>query len=77
MAIHEELNQFKRNSIWTLVPKSNNHTIIGTRWVFRNKFDQNGVIIRNKTRLVTKGYNQIEDIDYNEAFAPIARLEAI
>ena len=63
--------------MWTLVPKPDNHTIIGTRWVFRNKLDENGIIIRNKARLVVKGYNQEEGIDYNETFAPIARLEAI
>ena len=57
MAMHEELNQFKRNNVWTLVPKLDNHTIIGTRWVFRNKLDENGIIIRNKARLVAKGYN--------------------
>ena len=45
MAMHEELNQFKRNNIWTLVIKLDNHIIIGTRWVFRNKLDENGIII--------------------------------
>ena len=45
MAMHEELNQFKRNNIWTLVPEQDNHTIIGTRQVFRNKLDENGIIL--------------------------------
>ena len=57
MAMHEELNQFKRNNVWTLVPKPNDHSIIRTRWNFRNKLDEHGTIDRNKARLVTKGYN--------------------
>ena len=77
LAMQEELNQFKRNDVWELVPKPNNHTIIGTKWVFRNKLDENGVIVRNKARLVAKGYNQEEGIDYDETYAPVARLEAI
>ena len=58
IAMHIELNQFKRNNVQTLVPKLNSHTIIGTRWAFRNKLDENGILIRNKARLVAKGYNQ-------------------
>ena len=60
MAMHEELNQSKRKNIWTLLPKLNNHTIIGTRWVFRSKIDENDIIIRNKSRLIARGYNQEE-----------------
>ena len=75
--MHEELNQFMRNNLWTLVPKLDNHTIIGTRWAFRNKLDEHGTIVRNKARLVTKDYNQEKCIDYDETFVPIARLEAI
>ena len=56
--MHDKLNQFKRNNIWTLVPKPNNHTIIGIRLVFRNKLDENGIIIHNKARLVVNSYNQ-------------------
>ena len=77
MLMHEKLNQFKRNNVWTLVPEPNNHTIIGTRWIFRNKLNENGIIIQNKARLVAKSYNQEEGIDYNETFALIARLKAI
>ncbi|GJU82485.1 copia protein [Tanacetum coccineum] len=51
-------------------------TIIGTKWVFRNKLDENGVVSRNKARLVAQGYNQQEGIDYDETYAPVARLEA-
>lgn len=77
IAMQEELNQFIRNDVWTLVPQPKNQTIIGTKWVFRNKMDENGVVSRNKARLVAQGYNQQEGIDYDETFAPVARLESI
>ena len=75
--MHEELNQFKRNEVWDLVPKPASHKSIGTKWVFRNKLDESGIIVRNKARLVAKGYNQEEGIDYDETYALVARLEAI
>ncbi|GJY51304.1 retrovirus-related pol polyprotein from transposon TNT 1-94 [Tanacetum coccineum] len=52
-------------------------TIIGTKWVYRNKLDENGIVTRNKARLVAQGYNQQEGIDYDETYAPVARLESI
>ncbi|KAK2388390.1 putative mitochondrial protein [Trifolium repens] len=76
-AMKEELSQFERNEVWNLVPLPKDHSIIGTRWVFRNKLDEDGKVIRNKARLVAQGYNQQEGIDYDETFAPVARLEAI
>ena len=75
--MQEELNQFERNNVWELVEKPENYPIIGTKWVFKNKLDENGIVIRNKARLVAKGYNQEEGIDYEETYAPVARLEAI
>ena len=77
MAMHEELNEFKRNNLWTLVNRPLNHPIIGTKWVFRNKLNEKGEVVRNKARLVAKGYNQEERIDFDETYAPVARLEAI
>ena len=60
-----------------LVPKPAERTIIGTKWVFRNKLDESRTVTRNKARLVVQGYNQEEGIDYEETFAPVARIEAI
>ena len=77
IAMQEELNQFERNNVWKLVEKPENYPVIGTKWVFRNKLDEHGIIIRNKARLVAKGYNQEEGIDYEETYAPVARLESI
>ncbi|GJU57075.1 retrovirus-related pol polyprotein from transposon TNT 1-94 [Tanacetum coccineum] len=77
MAMQEELNQFISNDVWELVPNPMNMTIIGTKWVYRNKLDENGIVTRNKARLVAQGYNQQEGIDYDETYAPVARLESI
>ncbi|KAH9685791.1 hypothetical protein KPL70_014095 [Citrus sinensis] len=77
MAMQEELNQFERNNVWELVPKPEHQSVIGTKWIFRNKMDESGVVVRNKGRLVAQGYNQEEGIDFDETFAPVARLESI
>ncbi|GJY52812.1 retrovirus-related pol polyprotein from transposon TNT 1-94 [Tanacetum coccineum] len=77
IAMQEELNHIKRNKVWTLVPKPHGKTIIETKWIWKNKKDENGIIIKNKARLVAQGYNQQKGIDYEETFAPVARLEAI
>ncbi|GJW34250.1 retrovirus-related pol polyprotein from transposon TNT 1-94, partial [Tanacetum coccineum] len=76
ISMQEELNQFERNKVWTLVPKPHGKTIIGIKWIWKNKMDEKGVVTKNKARLVTQGYNQQERIDYEETFAPVARLEA-
>ncbi|GJY57612.1 retrovirus-related pol polyprotein from transposon TNT 1-94 [Tanacetum coccineum] len=75
--MQEELNQFIANDVWELVPQLRNMTIIGTKWVFRNKLDENGIVSRNKAMLVAQGYNQQEGIDYDETYALVARLESI
>ena len=77
LAMKEELNQFQRNDVWDLVPKPHQKNIIGTKWVFRIKLNEQGEVTINKARLVAQGYNQQECIDYTETFAPVARLEAI
>ncbi|GJT98127.1 retrovirus-related pol polyprotein from transposon TNT 1-94 [Tanacetum coccineum] len=63
--------------VWTLVPAPYGKTIIGSKWVFRNKRDETGIVIKNKAILVAQGYNQQAGIYYYETFAPVARLEAI
>ena len=77
MAMQEELNNFTRNEVWVLEAPPKDKNIIGTKWVFRNKQDEHGVVIRNKERLVAKGFSQVEGLDFGETFAPVARLEAI
>ncbi|GKC80538.1 retrovirus-related pol polyprotein from transposon TNT 1-94 [Tanacetum coccineum] len=77
VAMQEELNQFVANDVWELVPLPISQSVIGTKWVFRNKLDENGIVSRNKARLVAQGYNQQEGIDYDETYAPVARLESI
>nr|GEY08075.1 retrovirus-related Pol polyprotein from transposon TNT 1-94 [Tanacetum cinerariifolium] len=76
-AIQEELDQFKRLKVWRLVPRPEGKTIIITKWIFKNKKDDSSLAIRKKVRLVAVGYSQQEGIDYDETFAPIARIEAI
>ncbi|GKB78555.1 retrovirus-related pol polyprotein from transposon TNT 1-94 [Tanacetum coccineum] len=76
-AMQEELLQFRLQEVWTLVDLPNGKRAIGTRWVFRNKKDERGIVIENKARLVAQGYTQEEGIDYDEVFAPVARIEAI
>jgi hypothetical protein len=76
LAMQEELNNFTRNEVWHLVPRPNQN-VVGTKWVFRNKQDEHGLVTRNKARLVAKGYSQVEGLDFDETFAPVARLESI
>ena len=75
--MQEELNQFERNQVWHLVPRPLDRPTIGTKWIFRNKLDESGNVVRNKARLVAQGYTQIEGINFEETFTPAARLEAI
>ncbi|CAM8934596.1 unnamed protein product [Rhodiola kirilowii] len=74
--MEEELGEFMRNDV-DLVPQPNGVNVIGTKWIFKNKSDEQGTITRNKARLVAQGYTKIEGVDFDEAFAPVVRLEAI
>ncbi|GJT65312.1 putative ribonuclease H-like domain-containing protein [Tanacetum coccineum] len=76
-AMQEELLQFQLQKVSTLVNLPNGKRAIGTKWVFRNKKDERGIVVRNKARLVAQGYTQEEEIDYDEVFAHVARIEAI
>ena len=67
--MQQELNKFERSEVWELVPRASNQSVIGTRWVFRNKMEQNGIIVKNKAKLVAQGFNQEEWMDYEETFA--------
>ena len=67
-AMHEELENFERNKVWTLVSPPSDHTLIGTRWVFKNKQSEDGFIVRNKARLVAQGFTQVEGLDFDETF---------
>ncbi|KAJ9558107.1 hypothetical protein OSB04_012721 [Centaurea solstitialis] len=76
-AMQEELLQFFLQHVWDLVDLPKGHRVIGTKWIFRNKTDERGIVIKNKARLVAQGYTQEEGIDYDDVFAPVARIEAI
>ncbi|GJT83129.1 putative ribonuclease H-like domain-containing protein [Tanacetum coccineum] len=75
--MQEELLQFKIQKVWILVDLPSGKKAIGTKWVYRNKKDERGIIVRTKVRIVGQGYKQEEGIDYDEVFAPVARVEAI
>jgi hypothetical protein len=74
--MQEELNNFKRNEVWSLVSRLKQN-VVGTKWVFCNNQDEHGVVTRNKARLVAKGYAQVAGLDFEETFASVARLESI
>ena len=76
-AMYDELFQFQRNDVWTLVPRLEGEHIIGTKWIFRNKTNDEGNVIHNKAHLLAQGYSQMEGVDYDETFAPVARIESI
>ena len=76
LAMQEELNQFTRSEVWSLVPTSKMN-IIGTKWVYKNNMEEHGTITRNKETVVAKGYNQEKGIDYDETYAPVTRLEVV
>jgi hypothetical protein len=75
--MHEELKNFERNHVWTLVEPPRDVNVTGTKWGFKNKQGEDGKIVRNKARLVAQGFSLVEGLDFEETFAPIARLEVI
>nr|GEW02816.1 hypothetical protein [Tanacetum cinerariifolium] len=75
--MQEELLQFKMQKVWILVDLPHGKRAIGTKWVYRNKKDERGIVVRNKARLVAQGYIQEKRINYEEVFAPVARIKAI
>ncbi|KAK1668208.1 hypothetical protein QYE76_056367 [Lolium multiflorum] len=76
--MHDELNNFERNKVGTLVEKPKEcRNVIGTKWIFKNKQDEHGIIVRNKARLVAQGFYQTEGINFGETYALVARLESI
>ncbi|GJY30906.1 putative ribonuclease H-like domain-containing protein, partial [Tanacetum coccineum] len=75
--MQDELLQFKLQKVWNLVDLLYGKRAIGTKWIYRNKKDERGIVVRNKARLVAQGYTQEEGIAYDEVFAPVARIEAI
>jgi hypothetical protein len=73
----EELYQMEKNQTWELVLRPKEKNVVGTKWIFKNKQNENGDIIKIKARLFCKGYSQVEGIDFEEIFSPVERLEAI
>nr|GFC26450.1 integrase, catalytic region, zinc finger, CCHC-type, peptidase aspartic, catalytic [Tanacetum cinerariifolium] len=76
-AMQEDLNEFERLEVWELVPRPDQVMVITLKWIYKVKLDKLGGILKNKARLVARGYRQEEGIDFEESFAPVARLEAI
>ncbi|GKE74582.1 retrovirus-related pol polyprotein from transposon TNT 1-94 [Tanacetum coccineum] len=75
--MQEELNEFERLEVWELVPRPDKVMVITLKWIYKVKLDEMGGILKNKARLVARGYRQEEGIDFEESFAPVARLDAI
>ena len=69
--MNAELDQIEKNQTWDLVPRPKDKNVIGTKWVFKNKMNEDGQVVRNKARLVCKGYSQVEGVDYEETFPPM------
>jgi hypothetical protein len=75
--MNDELDRIEKNNTWDMVYRPEGKNIIGSKWIFKNKLNEKGQVVRNKERLVCKGYAQIEGLDFDETFAPVAILEAI
>jgi hypothetical protein len=75
--MNDELDQIEKNNTWEMVPRPEGKNIIGSKWIFKKKMNEKGQVLWNKEILVSKGYAQIEGLNFDETFAPVARLEAI
>jgi hypothetical protein len=75
--MHEELENFEKNQVWTLVEPPRDVNVVGTKCVFKNKQGEDGEVVRNKARLVAQDFSQVEGLDFGETFAHVAHLEAI
>ncbi|GKF20963.1 retrovirus-related pol polyprotein from transposon TNT 1-94, partial [Tanacetum coccineum] len=75
--MQDELNQFERLQVWELVLRPEGKNVIALKWLWKNKCDAENIVVRNKSRLVAKGYKQEEGIDFEDSFAHVARLEAV
>jgi hypothetical protein len=75
--MHEALENFERNKVWTLVGPPRDVNVIGTKWVFKSKHGEDGEIVRNKACLVAQGFIQVAGLDFGATFAPVAHLKAI
>ena len=73
----EELDQIEKNDTWELVPRPRYKNVIGTKWIVKNKLNEDGHVTKNKSRLVCKIYTQVEGINFGETFSPISRMESI
>jgi hypothetical protein len=76
-AMNDGLDQIEKNNTWEMVQRPEVKNVIGSKWIFKNKVNEQGQVIKNKARLVCKGYDQIEGLDFGETFALVAILEAI
>ncbi|GKF62749.1 retrovirus-related pol polyprotein from transposon TNT 1-94, partial [Tanacetum coccineum] len=76
-AMQEEIHEFKRLEVWELVPRLDRAMVISLKWIFKVKLDEYAGVLNNKARLVANGYRQEEGINFEESFAPVARIEAI
>ena len=73
----EELDNIEKNDTWELVPRPRYKNVIDTKWVFRNKLNEDGKVTKKKARLVCKGYAEVEGINFEETFSPVTRMEEI